>query len=153
MSPDLATTDPDTGVRLYVYPMHWSVDNMTFALYSEEQKPFFLGDCKHSAIDETDAGGATLVRFILERAWIPPGIPEPPTLIYGNCEHIDQLGKLVLQWCAERPARIIQPRYEFEDGREGYRRMTEPRKHSVKDVMHALFGLAGILRKGFSKNR
>jgi hypothetical protein len=65
---------------------------------------------------ETPMGGATVVRWILEEAWIPSGRPEPPSNFDVSDDLIERL-KLFLKRDLETNSYNFMPRFEFVDVR------------------------------------
>jgi hypothetical protein len=100
-----------------------------------------------------NAGGATLVRCVLQKAWIPTGRPEPPNCFDEFHPQIPRLAAFLEAQLHARSPQTSAPRYEFVDDRnsaqsaeafawaESHQQYAQaPQKSSVSS-RHIFFGL------------
>jgi hypothetical protein len=89
-------------------------------LYTSEGAPYLSTEVKSNNVKEFDTpvGGATVVRWILKRAWIPSGRPEPPSN-FDVPNHLVRRLELFLKAHLERQTWLkFMPRFDFIDARE-----------------------------------
>lgn len=94
-------------------------DNRYFlALYTSQDVPYLSARAIRRAIKEfeTPMGGATVVTWILNEAWIPSGRPEPPSNFAVSDDLIRRL-ELFLKRDLETNKYQFMPRFEFVDAR------------------------------------
>jgi len=103
--------------------MTWKTENreigtMYFVLHGSDGAGLLGAIVRNIAINETGKGGAaTLVRFVLEKTWIPSGVEVRPAYFYGDHDLIDKLRQYLEVWKYFGGVKTPDPRFEFIDGR------------------------------------
>jgi hypothetical protein len=91
-----------------------------FIIRDKDDKPLFGSIVKENGIKEwPDAGGATLVQYILKRSWIPSGREEAPTDFLGDHTQIVRLEQFLRIYHHYFGIKTPDPRFEFIDDRTG----------------------------------
>lgn len=118
-------TDLDSGQYLT-----WSTENretgdMYFIIHGADGHGLFGAFVRYCAINETGVGGsATVIKFVLQKSWIPTGRKEPPMYSSGHRDLVDRLERFLKVWKYFGGAKTPDPRFEFIDSRliEGIKR-------------------------------
>lgn len=111
------TVDSDTGEYLRIGPTHWQDPYLHCVIHHADGTPLFSADVERHAVDETgDSGGATLVHYIVRKAWVPPSKPARLASTHTNDELIAKL-RTFLEARQRSRKSTPDPRFEFSDER------------------------------------